>query len=139
LWLEIFAQFVATIKATGQSSMEILEDSWIKRAECGRNFPCCTYGEEYQYNVKEMLRHGKVGIYRGFDHFFELEQKRLTLHSQCPNDTPSTCLELGPCWDGSVRASNWPDCECPDFDHDKYKCPEHKCNTGTHMFNEEIC
>lgn len=91
MWLEIFAQFVATIKATGQSSMEILEDSWYKRAECGRNFPCCTYGEEYQYNVKEMLRHGKVGIYRGFDHFFELEQKRLTLHSQCPNDTPSTC------------------------------------------------
>jgi hypothetical protein len=35
-----------------------------------------------------MLTRGKTGIFRGYDHFDEMEQKRLTLHSQCPTDVP---------------------------------------------------
>ena len=87
-WREIFEQFIATVDSTCIISHNMIEESWKERQQCGITYPCCTYGEEYQYNVKEMLRHGKVGIYKGFDHFDEMEQKRLTLHSQCPTDVP---------------------------------------------------
>ena len=66
----------------------MIETSLRDREQCGITFPCCTYGPEYQYNVKEMLRHGKTGIYRHYDDFYEMEQKRLTLHSRCPTDVP---------------------------------------------------
>ena len=41
--------------------------------QCGFTYPCCTHGPEFQYNVKEMMRHAKKGMYGGFDHFYEME------------------------------------------------------------------
>ena len=41
-------------------------------------------------------------------------------------DFKGSCAEdvKNKCWDGSERANDWPECKCPDFDHDtKYKCP----------------
>lgn len=93
--------------------------------QCGVTYPCCTYGIEYQYNVKEMIRNLKKNIYRQYLDWYEMEAKRIALHSECPGDVPTSCAELGPCWDNSARQSDWPDCSCPIWDPNMYECPAH--------------
>jgi hypothetical protein len=74
IWQEVFVSVIApAIKSTTTTTNKIIEESWKDRMRCGFTYPCCTYGPEFQYNVKEMMRHAKKGMYGGFDHFYEME------------------------------------------------------------------
>ena len=115
-----------------------MRNSWEKMQECGVTYPCCTYGEEYQYNVKEMIRHLKLNIFTHHNDWQKTEKKRIALHSECPGDVPTDCSNLGKCWDGSDRQNDWPSCSCPAWDNTVFKCPAHECYE-THEYDENDC
>lgn len=137
-WTELFENIIRLVEVTEDSVDGILNESWDKRRHCSVEFPCCTYGPEFQYNVKVMTSEAKVNLFAFFNDFNRWEDRRLSLHHECPTDTPQSCADLGACWDGSARANDWPDCSCPSFDHDVYRCPEHDCSS-IHGYNHETC
>ena len=122
-WENLLKTILTTVENTETTVVKEIEKSWTERARCDIEFPCCTYGPEYQYNVKRQMTTAKLSIYNYFTDFYEMERKRIEAINECPDQAFGDCSSAGPCWDGSARESDWPTCSCPDFDHNKYQCP----------------
>jgi len=129
---------MTTVTSTTKHTTDLIETKWQEMHQCGITYPCCTYGEEFQYNVKEMMRQAKSSAWDQHSDWVVREEERIALHSDCPDNVPQDCSSIGLCWDGSARANDFPSCSCPDFDHNEWRCPAHNCSEK-HVHDDNHC
>ena len=87
-WENILTAFLDVIDTTETTTTELIETKWTEMHQCSVTYPCCTYSEEYQWNVKEMMRTAKSSMWDQFSDWWVREDERLLTHEDCPMDTP---------------------------------------------------
>jgi len=127
------------IESVTAQTEEIISEGWDRKVQCFHDWPCCTFGQEYQANVKKMMRTAKTHIMEQYNNWAVYELTRMELHDTCPETTPQSCDLLPICWDGTVRSQDdWPNCSCPEYSPIDYPCPLHECSE-LHDHHEQSC
>lgn len=109
-WIKTFELMQKQVLTAKSETERIVRAGWDKKVQCEVDFPCCTYGEEYTSNVKNMMITARGKVARYYDHWWAKELKRRELVAEC--GIPVVCANEGPCWNGEPRRDD-DDCSCP--------------------------
>lgn len=136
VWTNVVEVLKTKIEHIEEETREIVEEGWDKWVQCEEDLPCCTWAEESQTNIKKKITSGRDVHYKNYLEWRRLEDRRIEIIDECPENAYPTCQDNGPCWDGSDRAND-EDCSCPIYEHPS--CPMLPDCQGGELRNQETC